>query len=166
MEDNRWDQPTIGYIAVKKGYKYQTQSPTLYYTNIFGHNAHTDYIRLYDDGIMILAKGYAYDGPSGPTIDGDSNMYAAGGHDALYQLIRLGLIPKEYKKNADSLFYEWCIQGGMWKIRAYTWEKAVNIFGNMCLDEDDEDNKIFVYPRKYTSEFIFKSGIHPSKVRR
>ena len=48
----------------------------------------TPFIVLTMDGLLTINKGYAWDGPSGPTIDTKSFMRGSLVHDALYQLMR------------------------------------------------------------------------------
>lgn len=35
----------------------------------------TDFIELYTTGLLVLKKGFAWDGCSGPTIDTDANFF-------------------------------------------------------------------------------------------
>ena len=59
------------------------------------------------DGLLTIRKGYAWDGPSGPTWDTRSAMRGSCAHDAIYQLIRAGLLPtKPSRRRADLLFWE------------------------------------------------------------
>ena len=48
----------------------------------------TEFINLDCDGILVVASGYAWDGPSGHLVDTTRNMRASLVHDALYQLMR------------------------------------------------------------------------------
>ena len=91
-----------------KGYKYQLAEDEWYRTDIYPEeDIHTDFISLYKDGRLCGKKGYACDGPSGPTLDRRTNMAPAFGHDMLYQLLRHGLIDKKYRENADRLLAKW-----------------------------------------------------------
>ena len=57
-------------ITYKGGYKYQLKEMYCVTIDIKPVTAiHTDYIDLNTDGILTIFKGYAWDGPSGPTID-------------------------------------------------------------------------------------------------
>lgn len=51
------------------------------------------FVKLYRGGALEIQAGYAWDGPSGPTIDTLNFMEGSMVHDALYQLIRAKLIP-------------------------------------------------------------------------
>lgn len=69
----------------------------------------TDFITLSPSGDLMLANGYACDGPSGPTVDTKGAMRGAFCHDGLYQLIRLGLLDPMWRARADA-FYEDCLR--------------------------------------------------------
>ena len=89
-----------------------------------------EHIRLDTDGTLTIFKGYAWDGASGPTIDTKSSMRGSLVHDALYQLIRHGLLDDAYREKADELLYSICRDDGMMWIRANLWEKAVRWFAS------------------------------------
>ena len=92
-----------------------------------GYEAKTRYIEL-KDCILTVHKDYAWDGASGPTLDSTCSMRASLVHDALYQLMRLKLIPRTLRKAADEELRRLCIEDGMWKIRANTWYFFVRLF--------------------------------------
>ena len=74
--------------------------------------------------------GYAWDGPSGPTIDTKNFMRGSLVHDGLYQLMREGLLAhEEYRKSADDLLRDICVEDGMSKFRAWYVHRAVRISG-------------------------------------
>ena len=87
------------------------------------------FVELNTEGMLIIKKGWAWDGASGPTLDTKSCMIAAMVHDALYGLMKRGLLSKKYKDDADLLFYDLLIEDGMWKWRAKWWYRAVRNFG-------------------------------------
>ncbi len=87
-----------------------------------------DYLRL-QDGVLTISVGYAWDGPSGPTFDTKNFMRGSLVHDALYQLMREGAIPrKHYRKYADQLLNIICLEDGMSKFRAWYVYRAVRMF--------------------------------------
>lgn len=51
------------------GYKYQLMEQYSFDVAIKEYEIDTPYLSLGNDGILIIKKGYAWDGPSGPTID-------------------------------------------------------------------------------------------------
>lgn len=62
------------------------------------------YLWLTKNGLLLIRKGYRWDGPSGPTLDTPSVMTPSLIHDALFQLIRLGILnEEEHKPIADSI---------------------------------------------------------------
>jgi len=90
----------------------------------------TAYLRLGPTYLTANAY-YAWDGASGPTIDSPSTMRASLVHDALYQLIRLGALPRSAKGAADQLLHDLLIEDGMSRVRAWYWLRAVSWFGRI-----------------------------------
>ena len=119
-------------IAYMRGYKYQLTEgrafciPAL---DIYaGHES--DYVEIHSGGILIIKKGYAWDGASGPTIDTDSSMRGSLVHDVLYQLMRNDIIDRSFRETADYIIEELCVLDGMWKWRASFWKIALTGFGS------------------------------------
>ena len=142
--------PDIG-ICYKKGFKYQLSqdyqvcvSPHLLATpealtgfvaikHAWGHLGKlvvdTKFIRLVfpeHNGPLELRilEGYAWDGPSGPTWDTTNWMRASLIHDALYQLMRMGLLrfdgANRYQADVECL--KALKEDGMWAPRrALVW---------------------------------------------
>lgn len=121
--------PKPKHIHYKAGYKYQLHET--YREKIPIHSTadiKTRYLSLSKDGWLIIMAGYAWDGPSGPTIDTPSFMRGSLTHDALYQMMRMGLLDrKKWKEPADRLLQKTCIDDGMWKIRAWSVYKGLAI---------------------------------------
>ena len=78
---------------------------------------------------LHIEAGYAWDGASGPTVDTKATMYPALIHDALYQLIRLGILPPGSRKEADKLFRRLLKEYGMTFFRRWYFYQAVRWFG-------------------------------------
>ena len=78
---------------------------------------------------LCIKACYAWDGASGPTVDTKATMYAGLVHDALYQLIRLGILPPGARKEADKLFRRLLKEDGMPFIRRWYFYRAVRWFG-------------------------------------
>lgn len=88
------------------------------------------YMSLSKDGLLTVREGYAWDGPSGPTVDTPNFMRGSLIHDVLYQMMRLSALDhKKYRKRADEILREMCIQDGMSAFRAWYVYQAVQIFG-------------------------------------
>lgn len=120
----------LRYESLAK-WKYRLTDELVLQCRIRGVYCRTEYIELRDDGSLVLRKGYAWDGPSGPTIDTASSMRGSAGHDALYQLISLHAIPASMRARADLDLRTWCIEDGMLPFRADYWYEGVRAFGGL-----------------------------------
>lgn len=126
-------------IKYREGYLYQLAET--YYDHLPicpGCDISTEYIKLSAAGDFTVHAGYAWDGPSGPAMDTPTAMRGSLIHDCLYQLIRLGLLGKQWRVKADMIYEEACIKDGMWKIRAWGHFKALRAFGWRAADADSE----------------------------
>jgi len=84
------------------GYKYQVYEDVWIWTNIHPlDNIITPFTILFVSGWMLVKKGYAWDGPSGPTIDTPDTLTPSLFHDAIYQLIREEMLDPRWKVYAD-----------------------------------------------------------------
>lgn len=81
--------------------------------------------------VLIIYPRYAWDGPSGPTIDTKTFMRGSLFHDALCQLIGEGLLDKHYRKYADQLLRQHCLEDGMSKFRAWYVYMAVRVYSRL-----------------------------------
>ena len=116
-------------LYTQGGYKYQLREDLVLQSSIVGYDVDLPFIRLKEDGALIIKRGYASDGPSGPTFDMwrprklfkwlyKKFLMPAVGHDALYQLLRMKMIPASLRGNADMDLRTWCLDRGMWKTRS------------------------------------------------
>ena len=123
-------------ILYKKGYKYQLVEPYDSSINIKPEQPiTTDYIELSEEGRLIIKKGYAWDGPSGPTVDTLNFMKGSLVHDALYQLMREKHLDKEeYRQSADRLLQKICEADGMSRLRAWWVYLGVRWAGDPAAD--------------------------------
>ena len=91
---------------------------------------------MLSDGVITIIgnqleiwTSYAWDGPSGPAIDTDNFMDGSLIHDALYDLMRQGLLSRKYRCKADKEMRIQCKKDGMSFVRRwYTWG-AVRVGG-------------------------------------
>lgn len=98
-------------------YKYQVKENFEIQTGIKGVSAVTEFISLSPDGLLKIKAGYAWNG-SNWSSDKHA-MIASLVHDALYQLMRLGLLSRVvFRKPADALYRDMCIAESMSKIEA------------------------------------------------
>lgn len=129
-------------LYYKAGYKYQVDQDFAldlreHITGITGYDVHTRFLTL-QGGFLTIKAGYAWDGPSGPTYDTSDGVYGSLPHDAGYQLIRLGLVPAETRREWDVLFREMLIDGGMEKARADVWFAGVRVGAGFAIKPDAE----------------------------
>lgn len=121
-------------IRYRKGYKYILDEDWGIDLNLFKPfpilpaDVVTEYVRLSKDGQIWVRHAYAWDGCSGPTIDTKTNMRPGLLHDGGYQLVRLGLIPQEYKSYFDDLLKIVGMSDGMWEFRASYYRAGVMYF--------------------------------------
>ena len=126
-------------IRYKAGYKYQTVSDYTVDVSIFPvDDIETRYISLSKSGVLKISHGYAFDGPSGKiTIHTKSFMRGSLVHDSLFQLLRLQLIPQEYRLEADQELRRICLEDGMWSWRAAYVYRCVRWFGASSAHPDN-----------------------------
>lgn len=123
-------------IAYTGGYRYQLKET---YTDVIeikpSSRIDTDYIKLDIDGKLTIMKGYAWDGPSGPTIDILNFMRGSLVHDALYQLMRENhLDHNSHREAADRILQRICKEDGMWSLRAWWVYQGVRLFAHYPSD--------------------------------
>lgn len=133
-------------MRFKDGYKYQLVEPTTFATEFHpATNIETDYLSLYADGTLYIAKGYAWDGPSGPTFDTPSFMRGSCLHDGLYQLMRMELLPWKDWRKADNALKRQCLIDGMWKIRTKWVMAGLKVAGGLAA-KPSSSKKIYRAP--------------------
>ncbi len=114
-------------IQYKSGYKYQlTQDYTVQTTVKTGRFVMTSYLKLTSDGLLTISAGYAWDGPSGPTVDTKNFMRSSLPHDAFYGMMRNGLLDRDkWRKVVDKELRRMCREDGMSWFRAWYVYRAV-----------------------------------------
>ncbi len=118
-----------------KSFKYVVLEEYRHKTPFHHMDAKAPLIELLHDGTLVISPGYFYDGPSGPTIDTPDSMRGSLVHDALYELMRRGLIPIESKPEADRLLESICVKDGMDPERAHVWYMGVTLAALGCAKE-------------------------------
>ena len=126
----------ISVIRYCAGFKYQLARDYEIKIPIKNHEFSHKYFCLSDTGLLTVLAGYAWDGPSGPTIDTKSFMRGSLVHDVLYQAIRLGYLPRSQRETADRILKELCIEDGMWKWRAAVVYKTLRYFAGKAAHPD------------------------------
>lgn len=118
-------------IRYKSGYKHQLHEDYSVNINIVPiQPLICNYIQLNDRGALTISAGYCWDGPSGPLPDTRRNMRASLVHDALYQLMRLGMLDRNLKKiPADKIFMIICVEDGTYVWLAKIYYRGLRWFG-------------------------------------
>ena len=121
----------ISYRKLKGGkYKYKLTEDYRHVTAFRDSEGGNPYVELAVNGELTIHARYAWDGPSGPTIDTKSFMRGSLVHDALYQLMRERVLDRERdRKDADRLLRRLCVEDGMWRFRARYVYWFVRMFG-------------------------------------
>lgn len=119
------------YRKLNKQWKYETDQDESFECHILGFDIAHEYFTLDQYGNLLIKKGYRWDGTT-VAIDTDSNMTPSLFHDCGYQMIRLGLLPLQWKHVIDWKFKLMCIERGMSNIRANYFYYAVKWFGGKC----------------------------------
>ncbi len=125
--------PHIHYCG---GYKYQLTRPYRIKLPVKGLSLVHPYFDLAPDGWLSIRAGYAWDGPSGPTIDTKSFMRGSLVHDVLYQAMRDELLARTWRPMADRILRDLCIEDGMWRWRANLVYRAVRRFAGPAAHPD------------------------------
>ena len=90
-------------------------------TSITGFSVETRFIRLDPDGLLTLKKWFIWDGPTGGVKTKDF-VAGSGVHDALCNLINMGLLPKSIQCLVDEEMLRINTSQRMhWFRRAYTY---------------------------------------------
>lgn len=152
-------------ILYRSGYKYQLATTyQVIITALAGLSIDTEFITIKPGGWLEIRSGYAWDGPSGPTkaiseilvkipfvgtwlLDKFIKSFMRGSlvHDALYQLIRTGLLDPEWRGPADRELKLICLQDGMSKARAFYVYKALRAAGSFAASPDNK-KKVYTAP--------------------
>ncbi len=121
----------------RRRYKYSLYGELFYDTGLKGDKGYNgSYLSLSPNGQLRIKHGYCWDGPSGPAIDSRNFMRGSLIHDALYQLIREGVLCNTDRKRADRILREVCLQDGMSKLRAWWVYRGVRTGGASAVKPD------------------------------
>lgn len=126
--------PEPEQIRYCKGYKYQLRETAWFHVDCYpDRDLDTPLVSLTMDGLLIIRKYFAWDGCSGPTWDDSTNMRACLIHDALYYLMREGLLDRcLWRLQADNELARYMVADGSTRFRANYYRWAVNRFGRRC----------------------------------
>lgn len=117
-----------------QGWRYRLDETYWVQTGIVGYDGGFGPLEIESDGTLSIYPGYMWDGASGPAIQTKTFVRPSLVHDALYQLIREGVLPREARLQADRLLRQHCQEEGMLYIRTLWVYAAVRIAGGWYLD--------------------------------
>lgn len=122
-------------VKYRDGYKYQlVESYSVQLDFAPKKDIKTEFIDFNVLGVLTVKKHYAWDGPSGLTIDTKSSMRASLIHDALYQLLRDRKLPPSRRKDADDVLHKTGLEDGMFRWRIGAWYRAVRVGAGPAAD--------------------------------
>jgi len=111
-------------IEYTAGYKYVLYKDTTFQLSFAPEKTiRYEHITFHADNELEIKKGFPWDGMSGGVPDTDRNMQGSVVHDALYKLIRQGLLPMRYRHLADAELEIICVDDRVWEWVAamYRW---------------------------------------------
>jgi hypothetical protein len=114
-------------MKYSKGINYQLEANESIATLIYGYATSDIYYSIDPNGVLIVKKGYAWDGASG-AIDTKTNIRASLLHDALCQMIGNDELPIQALSDANRLYRDICLADGMSKFRAWLEYKAIKFY--------------------------------------
>ncbi|WP_052362069.1 hypothetical protein [Geminisphaera colitermitum] len=122
--------PPVLHVRPLKGFKYQLAQSARFAVPEFPRELefHHKYFRLMK-GTLSVKEGYAWDGPSGPTLDTPASIAASLCHDVFYQAIRLRLISPAHRCRADRVFLRHCLDYGLPWWRSLYYFAALRLCG-------------------------------------
>ena len=108
-----------GGILYARGYKYQLRENAIAESGVRPCElVQHEYFAIDTDGLILVRRGYAWDGASSLAIDDPGTIYASLFHDVGYQAIRLGLIADVWRLELDRMYERLCREGGVPWFRA------------------------------------------------
>jgi hypothetical protein len=118
-------------IKYKSGYKYQTALQHKTMISITGHDAESEFVSLSPEGLLLIRSGYAWDGPTGYVLHAYRQRMMRGSiyHDALYQLMREGVLHREHRKEADDVFLLTILEDQTPSMLAHAAYRLIRTFG-------------------------------------
>ena len=129
----------------KKFYPYETYGTSWFYTPIKGYNITTKFIRLSEQGLLIIYNEYAWNGPSSWFAkDTPAFIVTSLPHDAFYQLMQLGKLPRSCRKAVDKYMVELGLVYGLNKLYAKAAYRVVRAVGWLYTrHKENVDSKIY-----------------------
>lgn len=119
------NDPKSLLIGYSTGYKYQLEYIKAFWTPIKGFRVIFDWYELWPNGLLIVKKGYAWDGMTG-WIDTPSNRVYSLVHDVFCQMMRNQQLPHIFRE-VNRFCKEVGKACGMWTIHTVIVTCGVNL---------------------------------------
>jgi len=116
-----------GSIKYTTGYKYRNEEYYWVETPIKDDTPIARALFGLEHGILKIHEGYAWDGPSGPTIDTPKTIKPSMVHDCFYQMMRDDGLDTEWRDEIDMFFYQQLRENKMFYPRAKLWYWGVRV---------------------------------------
>ena len=135
-------------IAYREGYKYQLDRDYVILIEIRpADSVRSEFLELSRTGVLTIRDGYAWDGPSGPTVDTKNFMRGSLVHDALCQLIREGSLDRAvHRVVADRILRRICREDGMSAVRAWWVYSGVRLYARVNAADPVSDYPVIEAP--------------------
>ena len=91
------------------------------------------------NGELYIKAGYSWNGASGGMWDSENVIVASLVHDALYQLLREGVLSQRFRPDADLVFRNICVEKGMSAFRAGYAYRLLRMFGEKAAQANPRD---------------------------
>lgn len=121
--------------AYGKGYRYRLLADHSRLVPVVGKPEHheANFLSLVhvpgsSGSYLTIRAGYCWDGPSGPAVDTVNFLRASLIHDALYQLLREGVLSPAARATADRVLREISEEDGMGLVRRWIDWLGVRLF--------------------------------------
>jgi hypothetical protein len=138
----------IHYFKIGNAYQLQDEEYSLIVDIAPIADIHTPLVSLVREGDkarLTIRRFFCWDGCSGPTIDDDTNMRGCMIHDALYYLLRMGMLDLGWRYAVDRELYKAMLQDCAPRFRATYYQWAVNEF---ALKAAVTPRQLYVAPKR------------------
>lgn len=129
-------------VNYKEKYRFELLKEYKVNIPIRGYTLTHEYFSLDNSGLLTMNAGYNSDGVSG-FFQFKFLLRGAFTHDCLYQMIRLKLLPRSRRFNADNILYDILVEDGTPRLLAKLMYYAVRIFGEQYTYPDDSINDFY-----------------------
>ena len=141
------EEASQGHIYYGGGYKYQLRRNAVAESKIrLDKLINHEYFAISVDGVILVRRGYAWDGASFIAVDDPGTIYASVFHDAGYQALRLKLLDEVWREELDLMYEALCKEGGVNRIRAKAHYVALRIGGGYYNSRPESDYPTRVAP--------------------